>query len=91
VLACRPRVRKTQWRCGKRQLLSAGEHFSGIRTTNGRVAGRSTDHGADNVSDGLGVDPALLQNLARQPFNPIDRLDLWLARPKGGTSGCADE
>jgi hypothetical protein len=52
-----------------------GEHFSGIGTTNGRVAGRSTDHGTDNVSDGLRVDPALLQNLARQPFNPLsDRL-----------------
>ena len=48
---------------------------SGRGTANGRVAGRLTHHGADNVSDGLGVDPALLQNLARQPFNPLsDRL-----------------
>jgi hypothetical protein len=52
-----------------------GEQFSGLGTAYGHVAGRSTDHGAHNVSDGLGVDPALLQNLARQPFNPLsDRL-----------------
>src|SRR5262249_5202743 len=48
-----------------------GEHFSGIVATNGRVAGRSTDHRTDNVSDGVRVDPALLQNLVRQPFNPL--------------------
>jgi hypothetical protein len=52
-----------------------GEQFSGLDTANGRVAGSLTDHRADNVSDGIGVDPALLQNLARQPFNPLsDRL-----------------
>ena len=52
-----------------------GEQFAGLGTAGGRVAGRLTHHGADNVSDGLGVDPALLQNLARQPFNPLsDRL-----------------
>src|SRR5262249_52399263 len=41
----------------------------------GRVARHWTDHGADNVSDGIGVEPALLQNLTGQPFNPFsDRL-----------------
>ena len=48
-----------------------GEQFFGVRAPDARFAWRSTDHCADNVSDGLGVEPALLQNLARQPFNPL--------------------
>jgi hypothetical protein len=45
------------------------EEFSGLRTGHGGTAGRPTKDGAGNLSDGLGIDPALLQNLARQLFD----------------------
>ena len=48
-----------------------GEQFFGVRAPDARFAWRSTCHGADNIPDGLGIEPALLQNLARQPFNPL--------------------
>ena len=37
-----------------------GEEFSGLRTGHRGTAGRPTKDGADNLSDGLGIDPALL-------------------------------
>jgi hypothetical protein len=60
----------------------------GLGAGNGRVARRSTDHGADNVSDRVGVDPTLLQNLAGQPFNPLPKLLLSSQAAQGaGRSG----
>jgi hypothetical protein len=46
-----------------------GEEFSGLRGGHCGTTGRPTKDGAGNLSDGLGVDPALLQNLARQLFD----------------------
>jgi hypothetical protein len=46
-----------------------GEQFSGRRTGHLGTAGYPTKDGAGNLSDGLGIDPALLQDLARQLFD----------------------
>jgi hypothetical protein len=52
-----------------------GEEFSGLGTAHEGSAGRPAKDGTDNVPDGLGIDPALLQNLARQLFDAFsDRL-----------------
>jgi hypothetical protein len=52
-----------------------GEEFSGLGTAHEGSAGRPAKDGTDNVPNGLGIDPALLQNLARQLFDAFsDRL-----------------
>src|SRR5258705_6207708 len=65
-----------------------GEEFSGLRTDHRGTAGRPTKDGAGNLSDGLGIDPALLQNLARQLFDAFsDRLVFDRGR-RGGCWRC---
>src|SRR5262249_14390850 len=60
-----------------------GEEFSCLRTGHRGTAGRAAKDGTDNLSDGVGIDPALLQNLARQRFDAFaDRLVF-----DGGTRG----
>ena len=43
-----------------------GEHLAGLGLASRRLAGLLTGHTANNLPDSLGVDTALLQNLAGQ-------------------------
>src|SRR5262245_477727 len=63
------------YECIIKLLHCIGEEFSGLGTAHFGTGGRPTKDGADNAPDGFRIDPALLQNLARQLFDAFsDRL-----------------
>src|SRR5262249_62001509 len=77
------------YECIIKLLHGIGEEFSGLGTALFGTGGRPTKDGADNAPDGLRIDPALLQNLARQLFDAFsDRLGFhqWTW---GGLHGCS--
>src|SRR5262249_55141930 len=66
--------------CIIKLLHGISEEFSGLSTALFGTGGRLTKDGADNAPDGFRIDPALLQNLARQLFDAFsDRriFDPW--------------
>src|SRR5262249_60646993 len=74
--------------CIIKLLHGISEEFSGLSTALFGTGGRLTKDGADNAPDGFRIDPALLQNLARQLFDAFSDRRIFDPCTWGLARGC---